>query len=91
MQVGPTTVQIVPADPASRVIVLTAPLVGFTIFVGDAGVQTNGGLALPRGLPYEFVLPGMQELFAITDAPVFLPVVIQAAAILVGDRQRRYG
>lgn len=79
------------AAPASRVVVLTAPFVNFTIFVGDANVQVNGGFALPVGLQYEFVLPGLQALYAITDAPVHLPLNVQIAAILVGDRQRRYG
>jgi hypothetical protein len=80
---------IVPAGRASRLITLSAPFVGFSIFVGNAGVRVSNGHALPAFLPYQIVLPGNQPLYAVTDAPTWLPLRVQIAPILIGDRERR--
>jgi hypothetical protein len=81
---------IVPATTPNRFVTLTAPLVGFSIFVGDSsGASLTQGIALPPGLPYEISLPGNQALYAVTDAPVYLRVRIQIAAALSGDLERR--
>jgi len=87
---GRPPVLVVDAARASRVAVLTAPLVGFVIWVGDSGVQVGQGIPLPPGLPYDIVIPGLQEIFAITDAPTILPLRIQVSPLLIGDRERRY-
>jgi hypothetical protein len=77
--------QIVGADAQSRVAILTAPFVAFTIFVSDSeGVTPRDGMPLPPGLPYEIILVGNQPLYAVTDSPV------QIAPILIGDRERIY-
>jgi hypothetical protein len=91
IQIAPATVSptmVVPPTRESRVIILIAPFVGFGIFIGDTGVKISD-MQLPPGLPYDVVLPGFQELYAVTDAPVFLPLRIQIAAILIGDRERK--
>lgn len=75
----------------SRIVQLTAPLVGFTIFVGDAGVNTMNGLSLPLGLAYDIPLPGFQPLYAVTDSPVLLRMNVVISSILVGDIERAYG
>lgn len=81
--------RIVEADTASRSVVLTAPFVGFSIYVnGDEDVQPGNALRLPPGLPYEIPLVGHQALFAVTDAPVFLTLNVQVAPYLIGDRER---
>jgi len=80
---------IVPAGRASRLVTLSAPFVGFSIYVGNAGVRANSGHALPAFLPYQIVLPGNQPLYAVTDAPAWLPLRVQVAPILIGDRERR--
>jgi hypothetical protein len=80
---------IAPAFRQNRVIVLTAPLVGFGIYVGDAGVTPNTGLVLTPGLPYDIIIPGLQPLYAVTDAPTYLPLQIQDSPLLVGDKERR--
>lgn len=88
---GPTLV--VPADRASRLITFTAPAVGFSIFIGDAGVRGNpgvSGLALPAGIAYQIPIPGNQTVYAITDAPVFLTLRVQIGPLLIGDRERVY-
>jgi hypothetical protein len=88
---GPTLV--VPSERASRLVTFTAPLVGFTIFIGDSGVRANpggSGLALPAGLPYQIPIPGNQTVHAITDAPVFLTLRVQIGPLLAGDRERVY-
>lgn len=83
---GPT--RVVGPDRASRVVTLIAPSVGFSIFVGDAGVKITD-MALPgAGLPYDIVLPGFQELYAVTDSPAFLSLRVQIAPLLIGDRER---
>lgn len=79
---------IVSATPENRVAIITAPDVGFNVFIGNSGVTPATGLALTPGLNYEVVLPGLQELFAVTDSPTFLRVQIQVAAILLAERQR---
>lgn len=88
---GPTLV--VPADRASRLVSFTAPLVGFLIYIGDAGVRANpggSGLALPPGQIYQIPIPGNQTIYAITNAPVYLPLAVQIGPLLIGDRERMY-
>jgi len=87
---GRQPTQVVDTARASRVATFTAPLVGFSIWIGDSGVQVGQGLQLPAGLPYDIVIPGYQEVFAITDAPTLLPLKVQTAPLLIGDRERRY-
>ncbi len=82
---------IVPGVPNNRVVILTAPLVGFRIYIGESGVTPANGLALPPGLAYEVLLPGLQDLYAVTDAPVYLTVQVQVASVLLAERQRRVG
>lgn len=86
---GLLPISIVPSTRESRVVTLLAPLIAFSIFVGEAGVTTRD-VALPPGLPYDLVIPGLQELFAVTDSPVVLPLRVQIAPILIGDRERTY-
>ena len=89
---GQQPVRIVAQDRASRVVTLTAPAVGFTVFVGGPGVIAGGstGVALTPAIPYDFILPGLQDLYAVTDAPVFLRLQVQVAPLLIGDRERRF-
>jgi hypothetical protein len=84
---GPTIVA--EADVQSRIITITAPLVGFTIYIGADNVKV-GDFALPRGLPYDCPVPGGQFVYAVTDAPVYLPLQVQIGALLIGDSERRY-
>jgi hypothetical protein len=89
---GQQPTMVVEPDVASREIVFIAPFVGFSIFIGDAGVSTNpgsNGLALPPGLPYSLLIPGFQHIYAVTDAPVYLVLRVQTAALLIGDRERK--
>jgi len=83
------TTMIVPGERASRSVVVTAPQVGFTVYIGGSGALPGANsVALTPGLPYEVIIPGFQELYAITDAPVQIPVQVQVAALLIGDRER---
>jgi hypothetical protein len=81
--------QIVIGTKENRVAILLAPVVGFTIFIGDSSVNERGGFALPPGQTYEVILPGLQELYAITNAPVTLQLQIQVAPVLMAERERR--
>lgn len=81
--------QIVPPTPPNRVAILTAPQVGFTIYIGDSGVTPSNGLALTPGLNYEALLVGLQELYAVTDAPVWLSLQIQVSPVLFAERERK--
>lgn len=86
---GAEPVQIVPPTPPNRIVTLTAPHVGFTIYIGDSGVSPATGLALPPGRDYQAQLVGLQELYAVTDAPVYLPLQIQVSPILFAERERK--
>jgi hypothetical protein len=75
----------------NRVITFIAPAVAFNIFIGDSGVKPGVGLALPPGSAFDIIIPGGQEVYAVTDAPVYLPVQIFAAPLLTGDKERKMG
>jgi hypothetical protein len=87
-QGGGSPTQIVAGTAENRVAILTAPLIGFTVYIGGSGVTPQNGLALTPGLNYEAILPGLQELFAVTDAPVFVPLQVQVAPVLMAERER---
>jgi hypothetical protein len=82
---------IVPPTAPNRVVTLLAPFVPFRIYIGGSGVSPQNGFALPVGQPYVAELPGLQGLYAVTDAPVYLTVQVQIALILFAERQRIVG
>lgn len=84
-----TPTRIAMATRENRIAILLAPAVGFTVYVGESGVTPQTGLPLPAGLPYEVLLVGNQELFAVTDAPVFIMVGVQISSVLLADRERK--
>lgn len=84
-----TPTQIAMATRENRIVILLAPAVGFTVYIGESGVTPGIGLPLPAGLPYEYLLVGNQELFAVTDAPVFVQVGVQISSVLLADRERK--
>jgi hypothetical protein len=86
--IGPAATQLVAGTAENRVAILTAPLIGFTVFIGMPGVTPLTGLALPPGLNYEAILPGLQELWAVTDSPVPVAVQVQVAPVLMAERER---
>jgi hypothetical protein len=74
----------------NRFITLTAPLVAFSIYINDAAnFSVQSSLSLTPGIPYEVSLQGGQKLYAVTDAPVFLPLRVQIAAAIASDTERR--
>ena len=85
--------QIVLGTPENRVVVLTAPFVGYTILIGDSSVLPQNGLALTPGLAYTTGLMGLQDLYAVTDAPdpVKISLQIQVSIVLMAERQRIVG
>jgi hypothetical protein len=91
VQIPPSATAIVQETPENRVAFLTAPLVGFRVYIGDAGVTTRRGLVLTPGLPYEALLVGGQDLWAVTDAPVLLTLNVQVSIIMAAEQQRRQG
>jgi len=84
-------VLIVPGTAGNRVVSLLAPAVNFRIYIGDSGVTPLTGFALPPGQPYETVIPGLQDIYAVTDAPVYLRLQVQIASILYAEQQRKVG
>ncbi len=85
-----SSVQIVPPTRENRVALITTPAVGFTVYVAsDGGASADTGMALPAGQTTEVIIPGFQEIYAITDAPVTLRISIQIAPILLAERERR--
>ena len=86
---GQTPTLVASRERQNRVIIVTAPLVGFSVYIGDSGVRPGYAFVLPGGLPYDIIIPGGQELYAVTDAPTFLALQVQSAPLLTGDKERR--
>lgn len=82
---------IVPGTPENRVVTVTPPNVGFTIFVGDAGVTPSSGVALPAGQAFDVPLVGLQELWAVTDAPIYLRITGLVSIVLMAEQGRPVG
>jgi len=87
---GTSPIVIAPGTRENRVVFITPPDIGFTVFVGDAGVSAQTGYALPGGVTSEIPLVGFQELYAVTNAPVLVRVQIQITSILAAETERRY-
>lgn len=83
--------QIVLGTSENRVVFLTAPLVGFTVWIGDSSVTPQTGVALTPGLTYDTPLVGLQDLYAVTDSPVPIPLSISISIVLMAERQRIVG
>ncbi len=83
--------QIVIGTAENRVVFLTAPRVSYTIWIGDSSVTQKNGVALVGGLTYDVPIIGLQELYAVTDSPVAIPLQIQVAIVLMAERQRVVG
>lgn len=81
--------EIVQGTPENRIVILTAPAVGWTIFVGDSGVSPQNGMALLPGQATDIPLPGLQSLFAVTDAPVYLQLQILTSIVLLAEQARK--
>ncbi len=81
--------QVVQATRENRVALLTAPAVGFVVYVGDTGVSPQRGMALIPGTVTEIILVGGQDLYAVTDAPCFLALQVQISIVLMAEQERR--
>jgi hypothetical protein len=81
--------QVVQSTRENRVALLTAPAVGFLIYVGDTGVSPARGMALIPGTVTEIILVGGQDLYAVTDAPCFLALQVQISIVLMAEQERR--
>lgn len=80
--------EIVNGAPTNRTITLIAPVVGFSVFVGDSGVGEKTGLKLTPGIPFYVSLVGLQNLYAVTDSPVAIPVQVQVSIVLMAEQER---
>lgn len=85
---GEAPTVIADGSPTNRTVTLISPLVGFNVFVGDSGVSAGNGVKLTPGIPCYVSLVGLQELYAVTDAPVPLPLQIQVAIVLMAEQER---
>lgn len=82
---------IVAGTAENRIVALTAPLVGWGIWIGGTGVTPKTGMQLPAGLAFDIPIIGLQELYAVTDAPITIPLQIMVSIILFAERQRIVG
>lgn len=82
---------IAPGTPENRVVTLTPPNVAFMVFVGDADVMPANGMMLPAGVSFDIPLVGLQELWAITNAPVYLRVTGLISIVLMAEQGRPVG
>jgi hypothetical protein len=83
------SVQIISGTRENKIVLITPPDVGFTVYVGEAGVTPQTGFALQPGTEKEIILAGFQEIYAVSDAPVTLRLQIEVAPILLAERERR--
>ena len=81
--------QVVQSTRENRVALLTAPFVGYTVYVGDSGVSPTRGMALIPGTVTEIILVGGQDLYAVTDAPAYLSLQVQISIVLMAEQERR--
>jgi len=88
-----TATQIVLGTPENRVVFLTAPVLAYTVWIGDSSVTPQLGIALTPGLTYDIPLIGLQELYAVSDAPMSrgIPLQIMVSIVLMAERQRIVG
>ncbi len=86
---GAAPTLIAPDTRDNRIVTLVPPNVGFTLFIGDAGVSINNGYAMQAGVSDDFPLVGYQGLYAVTDAPVVLRLQVKIFPILLAERERR--
>lgn len=82
---------IAPGTPENRVVTITAPAVGFTVYVGGPNVTPGIGMGLPAGQPFDIPLVGLQELWAITDAPTYVKINASIAIVLMAEQARPVG
>lgn len=85
-----TATPIVGATPENRVVNILPPNVNFTVFIGDAGVTPLNGYAVPA-TGVDIPLPGLQDLYAVTDAPTWLRVNIWVSIVLMAEQARPVG
>ncbi len=83
--------QIVEGTAENRIVTVIAPLTGWGIWIGDQSVSPKSGFLLPAGQPFPFPLTGLQDAWAVTDAPITIPLPIMVAMILFAERQRIVG
>ena len=88
LQAG-ASMQIIGETRENKIILITPPDVGFTVYVGDAGVTPGTGMALIPGQANELVVPGFMPVHAVSDCPVALRINIFVGPILLAERERR--
>ncbi len=85
---GDRPTQIVDGSPPNRTVTLISPIVGFSVFVGDSGVGEGNGVKLTPGIPCYVSLVGLQDLYAVTDSPVAIPLQVQVSIVLMAEQER---
>lgn len=81
---------LVAATPENRVVSIQPPNVAFTLYVGDASVSPLNGYAVPP-TGVQIPLPGLQELYAVTDAPTYMRVNVYVSIVLMAEQARPVG
>ena len=77
--------------PENRSVTISTPAVGFTIYIGGESVTPQTGMALPPGQMIDLPLVGLQDLYAITDAPTYLKINVSIAIVLMAEQARPVG
>jgi hypothetical protein len=82
---------IAPGTPENRVLTVTTPSVPFTIYLGGPDVTPNNGMPLPQGQTIEIPIVGLQEIWAITDAPTYQKIGGLISIVLMAEQARPVG
>lgn len=81
---------LVPPTPENRVVAVRPPNTAFALYVGDQSVNPASGFAVPT-IGEDIPLPGLQGLWAVTDAPTYVRVNVYVSIVLMAEQARPVG
>lgn len=82
---------LVAGTPENRIFIVTAPGNAFTVYIGGPDVTPSNGMAIPPGQPFDVPLVGLQEVWAVTDSPVYQRVQCLVSIVLMAEQGRPVG
>ena len=75
----------------NRVLTVNTPAVSFLIYLGGPDVTPQNGMPLVPGQTTEIPVVGLQEVWAITDAPTYQKIGGLISIVLMAEQARPVG